>query len=191
MYTYQKMDIVHEIDVPGDGDCFFAAVHLAVREWRPELTVHALRAVVSRACMAPGEIGDAQREHLRNLFHLSAVPGMESETRYVRMAKTPHNTLDTRKLSRIMMNKSIYWGDEVAICTLERFLDVNILVLDDSHMLVRGKDVPRSRSIMIKLSQEHYKGVFVRSRSGKNVHLFERNASDSLVELLSSMELTR
>lgn len=189
---------LHMIPVIGDGDCFFYSVYICLshddiyRKRVEELYKNpilssiykgcpfsptGLRAIVAWSILVDSAEGCVQRERVRTLFNLGSIPELQSQTIFIR--KCLHNGLiDTLLLATNMMDKSVYWADELAIAAIEFYLNIRILILGTQLNVSSGQN---ANSILLKLDSEHYNPLFIRSND-HDVFVFNESQTRDIIK---------
>lgn len=123
------------VDVPGDGDCFFSCVSIALASVKVNYTPTALRQLVARRALDPkdrsfNEMLKATRDIVKNQgtdFDL-----VRQFAFMLPVARVPFEKWTSRERTLIynnLMSRAVYWADETAIRTMEACSDLIFLVI--------------------------------------------------------------
>jgi hypothetical protein len=169
--------LLQPLDVPGDGNCLFAALaHIVLdrvsrgRRWSEG---EADKMVTSVAQLLRSKVAgrvlsgtDADADGVVGVWHKlwkSAVreknAELQVEFRHMSNVGYPLTALDRRILFRNMMNPAIYWGDEFALRSLEQLLQCRLCVIDSTLRVIRREPGPPQRPDFIAfllLRNQHY-----------------------------------
>lgn len=171
----------HTLSTTSNGDCLFHAVHLALLTplGREAYTSFELRHNVARTVLNERDAialaaMHAWREALRlcgedqvllleygfalPLSHLKNDREIDTHTR--------------QKLFVNMLDPRIYWGDQYAICVLQRLLNVRIVVFEDGVQMRGVEDPPGFRPswvILLELDGQHYRPIVRVEEDGHTV----------------------
>lgn len=131
---------IHIVHVPGDGDCLFTCVSIALASVGRNYTAQQLRKLVASRTL---DKNDEQFNYtLQTWCDLARAVALEKDELvkhefahifYV-AAKKPDVSKwtlhDRTQVFANMMSPQLYWGDEIAIDTLQRMLDIRFLIYD-------------------------------------------------------------
>ncbi len=121
------------IPTAGNGDCLFNSIRIALASINYDHTIERLRGCVARRALNPTD--EEFNQSLKMWCELAGASGsdleIQRETLHVRNIchkPWPLSYEDRLDVMRRMMDPNYYWGDEVAVRTLERALQVRFLV---------------------------------------------------------------
>jgi hypothetical protein len=143
---------LHIQAVPGDGDClFFSVAHILRDRFKdadekgsmPDIKSFA-KYMRSKVALRVLDESDAECTEIINTWHSLWYDALrEKDMEMMHEMKHMHNVLrplskvDRRILFRNMMEPSIYWGDEFALQSMERFLGCMFVVVNERFAFVQ------------------------------------------------------
>lgn len=159
---------IHIVRVPGDGNCLFTCISKAMVSVRRNATVYQLRKMVASRAL---DRTDKQfNDTLQTWCDLARAALQNGETMAHELAHvspvavrkpfvSKWNSVDRSLVYTNMMSPRKYWGDEIALDTLQRLLNVRFLVYN-SALRTAMKPMPSSSSsqtfIVLEISGQHY-----------------------------------
>ena len=142
--TVRKLQAVEN---PGGGDCLFWCFKQALETIGQEISVAALRRVVSNS------VDNDTFVFLRTLYQNAVEDNnldMLKEFAYVK------NLTTLSELKEAMLCPT-YWGDELAVVALENFTGLQAFILKNEQFQQRPGVNQRKKAIYLDLRNEHYR----------------------------------